>query len=149
VSEYFLKPINIKSVGEALDIMMSSRKQADVRGRSLFDELQKHGVQLKAGELAKGFESQHMDKVMQDGFVARDFLGIESTNDRTPFDIDLIKLKNNLDFEWLVKSSAPASYGDTIAVIHNRSGDIQETNRESALSYDRNNFELFKSSRYD
>ncbi|MBS9775318.1 hypothetical protein KGV52_01235 [Candidatus Gracilibacteria bacterium] len=135
-----LQKIGVSSFEEALKISQNSKIEKNIASRKLLEE---NNFELGENDLIKGFESKSYNLIGNLGFVSREFLGTEGESDRTPFDADLIKAKNNT-VETLTQTLAK-DYGDTFAVIKANNPDIVETTNDERIgNYKSHNFELFK-----
>ncbi len=86
--EMFLRASNSANFSELAAAMRESRQTADAKNRSFSQEHRKLGV-LGEGTLVKGFSAAHISSILQNGSVAKEFLGGGSSSDMTPLDTDL------------------------------------------------------------
>ncbi len=128
IAEMYLKPLGLETIAQALERMGTARASADQRNR----ESVANGngqIEMKPGDLIKGFESYHLRNILENGSVAREFLGGDADSDRTPFDTDLWRLQpgdTEAGFAGAVALTSVGTYGDTFMVVRDR-GQFQET----------------------
>lgn len=76
----------IEDFNSAMSVLSEKASLADKRNR----ETAEHGVQLKQGDFIKGIGStKYLSNILQNGSVAKEFLGAYAESDRTPLDTDL------------------------------------------------------------
>ncbi|MDP2586696.1 MAG: hypothetical protein Q8P32_02900 [Candidatus Komeilibacteria bacterium] len=141
VVEMFARPLNYQNIDQILTEMSQSRQQAEARGRSAFASLN-----LQQGDLVKGVQIQYIDNILQNGSVAKEFLGAASDSDATPFDTDVEVLKSETksDFkENFAGITLATSYGELMFVVKDR-GQFQKTVRGEQTKYNKNKYELFQ-----
>jgi len=147
IAEMFLKPLNIDSLEEVKNISMEAIASADKRNRAQVEDTGGH-FDLSAGDLLKGINDLYIENILQNGSVAREFLGADSASDATPFDTDVSMISEQdgkLGFAEKVDSSIARSYGKILFAIRDR-GQFQHTKSGEKSSYEPGKFELFKTS---
>ena len=94
----FLYPAGYTAFEEAFTAMDTAIADADRRNRQLYDSSNKKIV-LRKGDLVKGFAAKYLDTILQNGSVAKEFLGGSAGSDGTPLDTDLAILKEGSDWK--------------------------------------------------
>lgn len=146
--EMFLTPIGLSSVDEMLTLMRQTKAQADKRGRAFAAEIAAHGLVFKAGDLLKGVNEAFIANILQNGSVAKEFLGAASSQDSTPLDTDVSKVLPH-DVEGglqtvLTQSMAP-EYGHLIFAIRDRGQfSVTRTDGVTTLPTKDSRLELFE-----
>lgn len=141
VVEMFARPLNYQNIGQILAEMGQSRQQAEARGRSAVASLN-----LQQGDLVKGVKIEYIDNILQNGSVAKEFLGAVADSDSTPFDTDveLLRSETKPTFEEnYAHITLATDYGNLIFVVKDR-GQFQKTTAGERVKYDRTKYELFK-----
>jgi len=115
VTEMYLSPIGIKSINEALERMQSTSKQADIRAREFATDIKQNSFVFKEGDLLKGVESSVLSKVLENGMLAREFMGATADSDATPFDTD---------FDSILQTKKEGTKANILGSIANDYGDI-------------------------
>ncbi len=119
LEEMFLRPAGIKSIDEALARMDQSKNRADTINRELVKSTD--GVlKLQLGDLLKGVQSTFFLSFLQNGNVAKEYLGYAADNDATPLDTDVSRVvKSDLSKgnESALKRSLVHDYGDIVLVM--------------------------------
>lgn len=131
VVEMFTRPLGYSKIDEILTEMNRAKQSADQRSRQA--TLQK--FEVKPGDLAKGVDIKYIDNILQNGSVAKEFLGASSASDATPLDTDVELIGDN------GQMTLAHDYGEIIFIIKNR-GQFQSTNRQEP-KYDKTKYELF------
>ena len=120
VSEMFLKPVGIDRIDQALNRMSSHVERADARNK----EYAVNGkIDVKAGDRFKGVDNVNLQKILQGGIVAREYLGVNAGSDGTPYDTDTSEiLESDLEngMESAVENSMSRGYGDIFLLIRER-----------------------------
>lgn len=150
IAELFLRPLGYQSIDAVLGAMKTQKSLADSRGRAYVQNAESGHLSIGKGDLLKGIDTQYLDSVLQNGSVAKEYLGASSSSDLTPFDTDLemvggVKQTTRpVEFAKTVKSMQADRYGDVLVVIKDR-GQWQVTKDRAVDNYSRNKYELFKS----
>lgn len=119
LEEMFLRAVGLSSVEEAIAFMDASKRQADERNRALAAASGGHVV-LRAGDLLKGFDEGYFGSILQNGSVAKEFLGASSDSDMTPLDTDLsLVLEKDLrkGIPGAIDASLAKEYGRVLMVF--------------------------------
>jgi len=131
IAEMFLKPIGIGSIDGALERMELARVDADIRNRTWAE--QGRSPRIKEGDLVKSFGGQYLQSILENGSVAKEFLGAISRSDFTPFDTDVSMVKNDdlaSDLSGTLSKLPIFSYGDMAMLVSDR-GQFQKTSKDS------------------
>jgi len=140
VVDMFARPLGYKNIDEVLSEMQKSKKTADTRARKSI-----HNIRLQKGDLVKGVNIHYIDNILQNGSVAKEFLGASSSSDSTPLDTDVEVLSpdDKANFKESFESIQIATaYGDLVLVIKDRNQFQKTSNGE--MNYDKTKYELFK-----
>lgn len=142
IGEMFLKPIGLERLSDVVKRMRQRKLQAHERNLALVANNQ---LQLKAGDLLKGVQTTYISNILQNGSVAKEFLGAGSTSDSTPFDTDVSLVLPDDEakgFEGAVASSMAPGFGQLLFALKNR-GQFQHTIRGERVVRDPDKLELF------
>lgn len=110
----------IQDIELILAEMRNKKEEAHNRGL----EYAKEGkVTLKEGDLIKGITN--FSEIINDGILARDFLGAGATQDATPFDTDTIMISENANkqsFSDTIQEEGvtPMMYGNIVLIFKDR-----------------------------
>ncbi len=136
----FCSGIGIKSFNELKQILDDNVKTVDLKNRqaSLGD------FTINEGDFVKGLvDIRYLESILNNGSVAKEYLGESATSDRTPLDTDLSRVLVSGNINDLIDSSISATYGPVWAILRNN-GRFNIT-RDSDGTY----FEKFDSSKYE
>jgi len=150
LSAMFLRPIGIRSFEDVLGQMQGAKQAADERSRDLVRRARGGKLSLAAGDLLKGVEVQFIHQILQNGIVAKEYLGASSDSDATPLDTDVSRVlpkDAEKGFAGAVEASMAKGYGQLLFALRNR-GQFQESNEQNRLPYDPRRYELFPSSSF-
>ncbi|MSU45523.1 MAG: hypothetical protein EXS47_02770 [Candidatus Zambryskibacteria bacterium] len=152
VSDMYLRPAGLKNFDELLERMRASKNGADVRSRQMIYEVrQKAGgseiaMELKGGDFLKGVDAKYISNILQNGSVAKEFLGASSASDSTPMDTD-ISLVTSEDaaggFTNSINTSLAGGYGEILFALRDR-GQYQLTTAGQPARAEGGKMELFK-----
>ncbi len=144
VVEMFVRPLGYESIDSVLEEMQQSKSSADERNREIANDR----IILENGDLAKAVQSQYLENILQNGSVAREYLGSDSGSDSTPFDTDVEVLTGVTSTSFYenysenIRLAKTGGYGDIMLVIKNR-GQFVETDVKQPARYNRDKYELF------
>lgn len=151
LAEMFLRPLGFESLTEIEEAINKAKNSAHQRGLDYATS----GLKLAPGDLTKGTEYQYLENLLQNGVVAKNFLGENANEDSTPLDTDASMLKKeNFQgeteeeiFQNALESLSSWNYGNgLILVIKNRGqfhiSNLQKSTKESITKTWRPN-ELF------
>ncbi|MDO8658952.1 MAG: hypothetical protein Q7K55_09510 [Candidatus Levybacteria bacterium] len=146
ITEMFLRSIGVESVEEMLELMNRAKKEADIRNREQLKQVTDGHLTIKAGDMLKGVGDGYFEDILQNGSVAKEFLGKDSTSDGTPLDTDLslILPQDAESFSTAFSHTLATSYGQILLGIRNR-GQFVITTADSKpdIKYDAKHYELF------
>lgn len=145
ISEMFLKPLGLNSLEDALSLMKQAKISAHKRNLEVYAQYETLGADslIKPGDLLKGVPSQYFESTIQNGSVAKEYLGAASNQDSTWLDTDLamvLPADAELGFKGALSSSLAKDYGD-IKFCIKQGGNIAPT---EVARTDHSKFELFK-----
>jgi hypothetical protein len=155
IAEMFLKPLcdvvpassaesSYPSLDDALSFMNESSREADRRNRELIHQTTDGKVHLQEGDFVKGVQDQYIGLILQNGSVAKEYLGASADSDRTPLDTDLSRITRDdavAGFQSAIDASLAKDYGELLLVIRNR-GQLQLTTANTK-AFDEKKWELF------
>lgn len=155
ITEMYLKPLGIESLSEIHQRMMESKQRADKRNRELYQEAKNNSsnenvyLYIKPGDIMKGTNSQYLQSHIENGIVAKEFLGAYFPgSDATPLDTDAARpmkpgdKKMQMTVDEALKTYEVKAYGDIILVIRDR-GQWEETSDMDNPKYNPDKYELF------
>lgn len=137
VAQMYLSGLGIRSISDGLNYIKQSRESAHQRNLIRTD------FSLAPGDLVKGVEPRNLDKILNFGCIAREYLGSDAGSDATPFDTDTIRSSASYPAKEIL-SVAARGYGGLFLVIKDR-GQFQDTTNISNPKYDPNKLEIFNS----
>ena len=149
VVEMFVKPLGYESIDEVLARMDSIKEKAHKRNLSS-PRVQDGQLEINAGDLLKGIEDDVLGYILQNGSIAREYLGVNAdSKSKTPFDMDTaMVLQEDLesDLHQVINSSPAQRYGTIIILVRDRGQFIRTDQQEVVnLKYNPQKYELFYS----
>jgi len=121
ISEMFLRPIGLESFDRALDIMRQAKVEAQTRGAETVAQAKSGHLTIEAGDFLKGVNPDFVDKILQNGSVANEFLGVGFNKaDATPLDTDVALVSEEMakeDFSEILARSASKDYGNIVFAL--------------------------------
>jgi hypothetical protein len=125
----------IRSFSEAKQYLEQKAKTADTRNR----ESARNGLALNQGDFVKGIGGvQYLSNILQNGSVAKEFLGDSADSDFTPLDTDLSKiLQNPESIDAGITNTAANGYGPIWFVL--KGDDRFSTTRRSPAEDEQTN----------
>ncbi len=145
VHEMFLSPLGVSKIGDVLSLMDGAKVIAHERG---LENAKPDAFALSNGGFAKGVDARYIANILQNGSVAKEFLGGSSTQDSTPFDTDVSYIKGGSVSATTaeIQSSLSNGYGEVMIVIKDRGQFSLTRNKEGEnLKYDPTKPEVFHS----
>jgi len=152
ISEMYLRPAGLSSLDELLERMRVAKASADQRSRQIVAEAKQSSptgepvLELKSGDFLKGVNANFIGNILQNGSVAKEFLGESSDSDSTPLDTD-ISLVTPEDAEGglanVIKSSLANGYGEIMFALKDR-GQYQRTTLGQPAHAESGKMELFQ-----
>ena len=143
--ELFAKPLGYKDITEVLSAMDESKRTAHERSLKMVAAAKDGKLQLDPGDLLKGVNEEYIQHILQNGSVAKEFLGASSDSDLTPLDTDVDMLpaeSAEFGFKENLDKSLAKDYGEILFVVKNR-GQYNITTADTVGDYDRSKLELF------
>ena len=132
LAEMFLRPLGYENMQQVLDRMDEAKAEAGTRNAQLAASGQ---LELHEGDLFKGVNDRYLRHIMQNGSVAKEFLGASSDSDATPLDTDMGRVTAEdgaLGFAQAFQLMPAKEYGEVALLVRNR-GQFQETSSSSDL----------------
>jgi len=129
--------VGISTLEEAKSYIKTKISQADKRNR----EAAKKPITFEKGDLVKGIGGiKYLGSILQNGSVAKEFLGESATSDSTPLDTDVCVLEH----DGIENASSYHGYGPIFFVLKNNDRFIITRNREGNIDVkDKSKIELF------
>jgi hypothetical protein len=128
--------------------MDSIKEQAHKRNLSN-PRVQEGQLEINAGDLLKGIQDDVLGYILQNGSIAREYIGVNADSDHTPFDTDTaMVLQEDLesDSHHVINSSPAKQYGNIIILVRDRGQFIRTDQQEVVnLQYNPQKYELFYS----
>lgn len=135
----------IDTLDEAKTYINSKVQEADKRNRAAANS----DMTLENGDLVKGIvDTKYLRNILQNGSVAKEFLGSNAGSDRTPLDTDLcmITTDEGTVSQKIENTEAGKHYGNTWLILKNDDRFILTRDSEKEYDYNRKDFtklELF------
>ena len=128
VVSHYVRPLGFSHPGEVLSMMQEAKTMAHQRGLALANTAQDEHLQIQPNDLLKGTQHIYFSNILQNGSVAKEFLGASATSDSTPLDTDLAKvLPQDVPDDFtpeaffkVVSSSKAMGYGNMLFVVRDR-----------------------------
>ena len=145
VVETFASRLGYKSLGEVLVAMHDKKQKAHERGLRYVHDAKDGQLQFSEGDILKGVDQQYIASILQNGSVAKEYLGASSGQDATPYDTDvaIIKGVEGRTFSETISDSIAGGYGNILFVVRDR-GQFVRTSAETVGQIDPSKLELFK-----
>ncbi|MCL4338118.1 hypothetical protein M1271_00335 [Patescibacteria group bacterium] len=146
ISEMFLRPVGMNSLNAVLERMKKAESYANSRGLEIVSSAQDGKLNIREGDLLKGIDVNFFEQIMQNGSVAREYLGSGAGSDATPFDTDVSRVTKEdaeAGFEKAFGVSIAKGYGNLVFVVRDR-GQFQLTSPET-VEFNSQKRELFRS----
>ncbi len=158
LAEMFIKPAGFESFDQVLQEMKTARQQAQARGFELAAQAEDGNLKINTGDLlkgtklgedsdsgARGQEMLFISNILENGSVAKEFLGADAGSDQTPFDTDVSRV-NEEDaaggFKNAIDNSMATGYGSLLFCLKDR-GQFQFTARDIKNKPSEDKWELF------
>lgn len=131
------------SLTQMKNYIIDHKKNADSKNR----KLAKTKITLDKGDFVKGINSKdYLSTILQNGSVAKEFLGVFDKGDCTPLDTDLSKIEVlDKDIQSTISHTISNSYGDIFFVLKN-DGRFLITRENTSDTYDE---KIYKVSNHD
>lgn len=146
LAEIYLRPAGFESMEEAIAAMKQAQANADQRGKALVEQAANEQLSLSAGDLLKGVDATYISTILQNGSVAKEYLGASSSSDMTPFDTDMAMIpeSDGTEFATIVLNSQASGYGELIFAIKNNPARLHLTTSDNLQGYNESKLELFE-----
>ncbi len=92
VAEMFFKPLGITSLQEVIQRMDQKKQSADARSRALVAQAKNGELTIQGEDLLKAVNEAYITEIIQNGSVAKEYLGSGAATDATPCDTDLSRV---------------------------------------------------------
>lgn len=133
--------LGLHSIGDAREYMERSIREAEERNIRA-----SQSIEINEGDLIKGLTSDgifYLASILQNGSVAKDFLGSAADSDATPLDTDVTMLGSMAGgLKHAVESSYSAGWGPIWFVIKNDDRFVRTGPKNPSDDFDR--YELFE-----
>lgn len=144
ISQMFLKPVGLDNLDDVLSKMHEAKKTANARGIKYAGEAGEDALEIQAGDLLKVVDANYIENILQNGSVAKEFLGPAASSDYTPFDTDVTRLQKEVAEQGFsaAVSQSKAIQGELLFCLKDR-GQFDLTEREKLAKYNFQKLELF------
>lgn len=126
LAEMFVKPLGYESTHQVREAMQQAKTSATERNKQFAMEMiAKHDgvVQVNAGDIFKGTDQMYLQNILENGSVAREYLGSDSGSDATPLDTDVSMILAD-DIQNGVRGALDVSpskgYGNMALIVRDR-----------------------------
>jgi len=153
LSAMYLRPLGLHSFEEVVALAQSVKTDAHIRGIQYSQRFIDGDIEFESGDLIKGVDHQYLDKILQNGSVAKEYLGSSASSDMTPLDTDLSivlpldieaqEKKENFQNAIAKSLGGNGGYGNLLFIVKNR-GQLQLTSDDNWKS-ESQAYELFYS----
>lgn len=145
VVEMFASRLGYKSIDEVLSAMYRKKQMAHERGLRYVHGAVGWRLRFSDGDILKGVDQQYIASILQNGSVAKEYLGAGSSQDNTPYDTDVAVIGKKADqsFSQTISDSVAKDYGNILLVIRDR-GQFVRTSAETVGQIDPSKLELFR-----
>ena len=147
LAQMFFKPLGYKNFDEILGAMKNKKKEANGRSLQLVEQAQDGHLSINKGDLLKGVDKNYIHLILQNGSVAKEYLGSGASSDMTPFDTDVAMVLGDTSgkkFSSILGSSMANVYGDIMFVIKDRGQFEKTTDNIKLADVDKKKMELFQ-----
>lgn len=144
VVELFGGRLGYQSIDQILAAMDQAKQSANERGLAIVSGAKNGQLALNQGDMIKGTHLQYVEFILQNGSVAKEYLGSSADSDTTPYDTDVAMIMEaHGDFTSTIDASVAKKYGEVLFVIKDR-GQFEKSSQGTGKSVDPNKLELFK-----
>ena len=139
----------IKSFEEAIKYINSKVEYGNNKGITNAQKIASNGLTLEVGDYVKGLGTdgiKYFSTILQNGSIAKEFLGIGATSDLSPLDTDLSKIPIKKDtIKESIDQTISGSFGPLWFVLKNDDRfDITRNETEEKKEFDNNKMETFR-----
>jgi hypothetical protein len=132
-----------ESIQTVLDSMLVKKEEAHNRGLEYYSK----GLEIQVGDLVKAVNVRNLDLILENGVLARDFLGASADQDATPYDTDtkrIVQIRDDGNVGQTIIDNAAIGFGDMLIVMRDR-GQFVDLSESGDLPKDSNGYELIHS----
>ena len=149
IAEMYARPAGYQSFAELLADMRAAKIGAHERGLERAKAARAGLLTLQEGDLLKGVNATYIENILQNGSVAKEYLGAWSSRDATPLDTDVSRVTKEDaagTFESAVRQSLATGYGSLLFAVKNRGQFVVtgETGEKNTEGVDKKKLELFE-----
>lgn len=143
--ELFASKLGYETIDDVLDAMREKKQTAHERGLQYMREASGGHIPFSEGDLLKGVSEQYIGSILQNGSVAKEYLGGSSGQDMTPYDTDVAMLTSVQEnsFSETISHSIASGYGNILLAVRDR-GQFIKTSPETSEQIDPSKLELFR-----
>lgn len=144
ISQMFLRPVGLDNLDDVLNQMREAKETANARGMKYAGEAGESALEIQAGDLLKVVDANYIENILQNGSVAKEFLGPAASSDSTPFDTDVTRLQKEVAEQGFraAVSQSKAIMGELLFCVKDR-GQFDLTERKRPAKYNSQKLELF------
>lgn len=149
IASMFVRPIGFTSIDEIIQAMDQARAATTQRSMRLYQRARSEGndryLMFAAGDLVKGVQERYIENILQNGVVAKEYLGASAGSDSTPFGTDATEVTledSQAGFNQALQASVAAGYGNLAFVLRNH-GQFQATSTDTPSTYDQSKYEIY------
>ena len=145
IIELFASQLGYESIDQVLDAMRRKKQEAHDRGVALARSAKDGQLAIHDGDFVKGVAEKYIGSILQNGSVAREYLGSSSNSDGTPFDTDVTLVSETAgnDFAQIHDATPARKYGEISFVVRDR-GQFEHTTKETSEQIDASKLEVFR-----
>lgn len=137
LAEMFVKPLGYESTHQVREVMQQAKTSATERNKQFANETMAENdgiVQVKAGDIFKGTDQMYIRNILENGSVAKEYLGPDSGSDMTPLDTDVSVILAD-DIQNGVRGALDVSpskgYGNMVLIVRDRGQFNKDSNGRS------------------
>ena len=146
ISQMFLRPVGLDSIELMLERMKEAKQDAHKRGLQTALAAVDGRLTLEDGDFLKGVDQQFIANILQNGSVAKEYLGVSSGSDSTPLDTDVALVEErwaSQGVKSVVEHSMASQYGGLLFALKDRE-QFERTHAGVKASYDQGKLEVFE-----
>lgn len=155
--EMFIHPVGLRSLNDLLTTMQAAKQATDQRSREHVAHAINGRLSADPGDLIKGIDINYLKNILQNGSVAKEFLGAGADSDGTPYDTDVCRILESdivtaseakSQLAAVINSTPAKSYGSLLFVIKDR-GQFKITGSTDRVQFEPGKYELFNTAVID
>lgn len=137
LAEMFVKPLGYESTHQVREAMQQAKTSATERNKQFAKEMMaKHDgvVQVNAGDIFKGTDQMYLRNILENGSVAKEYLGSDSGSDMTPLDTDIsmiLEEDTQNGIRGALDVSQSKGYGNMTLIVRDRGQFNKDSNGRS------------------